>query len=85
MPVFFEWVSQYFMDDPEEEEKRDLLIAALMGNMNAIFIVGDVFRIAEDFMRDKPWAESGQTTPLSGWAARMAILGNRYKKSKGKE
>jgi len=85
MPVFFEWVSQYFMDDPEEEEKRDLLIAALMGNMNAIFIVGDVFRIAEDFMRDKPWAESGQTTPLSGWAARMAILGNRYKKSKDEQ
>ena len=61
MPVLFQYVSmglpgilRGFRDDDDE----DLLRAAIIGNLNAIFIYGEVIQMMGDLFTNKPWAGS---------------------------
>jgi hypothetical protein len=64
MPMFFQWVSMgapplwALSDDEEDELKR----AALLGNINALWIVGDLGIAIKDYVAGKPWA--GDLTEL---------------------
>ena len=61
MPVLFQYVTlglpgllREFRDDDDE----DLWRAAILGNLNAIFILGEVFTIIGDKVTGKPWTSS---------------------------
>ena len=65
MPVFFQYVSMGLpgiLRDERDDDKLDLLRAAMIGNLNALFIVGDLFQMAGDLFTGKPWAGSNVKT-----------------------
>ena len=77
MPMFFQFVAMGFPDlgDLEDEEKEDLLRAAIIGNFNALFIAGDVLAMAGDAIQEKPWA--GTTKSLAPLNV-MSEIANLY-------
>ena len=65
MPMVFQWVAAGFpVTDWEEEDKTDILRAMLLGNFNALFIMGDIFQSLSDFAAGKPW---GADLNLGPW------------------
>ena len=65
MPVFFQYVSMGLpgiLRDERDDDKLDLLRAAMIGNLNALFIVGDLFQMAGDLFTGKPWAGNNVKT-----------------------
>ncbi len=59
MPAFFQWVSAGLpgaLRSWEDEDDQDMLRAALIGNLNALFIVGEVVAKIGDYATGKPWA-----------------------------
>ena len=65
MPVLFQYVAmglpgilRGFRDDDDE----DLLRAAVIGNLNALFIIGELVQTAGDALTNKPWAGSQAKT-----------------------
>jgi len=61
MPVLFQYVAAGFpglLADWEEEDETDLMRAAILGNLNALFVIGDVFNMFSDYVTGKPWAGS---------------------------
>ena len=55
MPVLFQFAVMGFKID-EEEDWWDISRAAIIGNFNALFILGDLIQGAGDFFTGKPWA-----------------------------
>ena len=56
MPMFFQWVSAGFpISDWEDEDTEDMLRAAFIGNLNALFIVGELIAKTADAFQQKPW------------------------------
>jgi hypothetical protein len=79
MPVLFQWVSQGLpglFRRFDDEDKEELGMAALLGNINALFIVGQIAEGISDAALGKPWAGQAQTIPVLGQAA---ALGKLYK------
>jgi hypothetical protein len=65
LPVFFQYVAMGLpgiLRDERDDDKLDLLRAAIIGNLNALFLVGDLFQMAGDFFTNKPWAGSNIKT-----------------------
>ena len=66
MPVLFQYVSAglpgILADWDEEEDARDLWRAAILGNINAIFVFGQIIEMFADFATEKPWAGEGSKT-----------------------
>jgi hypothetical protein len=61
MPVLFQYVASGLpglLADWEEEDESDLMRAAIIGNLNALFVIGDVFNMFSDYVTGKPWAGS---------------------------
>ena len=61
MPVFFQYVSlglPGLLRDFRDDDDDDLLRAAIIGNLNALFILGEVVATIGDYMTNKPWAGS---------------------------
>tara|TARA_R110002124_G_scaffold101181_1_gene248613 strand:+ start:699 stop:9008 length:8310 start_codon:yes stop_codon:yes gene_type:complete len=65
MPVLFQYVAmglpgilRGFRDDDDE----DLLRAGIVGNLNALFIIGEIVAAAGDAFTNKPWAGSQAKT-----------------------
>lgn len=59
MPVLFQWVTNGMpglLAEWEDEDEADLLRAAIIENLNALFLIGDVFNIIGDVATNKPWA-----------------------------
>ena len=86
MPVLFQYVSmglpgilRGFRDDDEE----DLLRAGVIGNLNALFIIGEVVQTAADAFTDKPWAGSQAKTvgliQIANGIARDFMKAGKYK------
>jgi len=78
MPVFFQYVSMGLpgiLRDPRDDDDKDLLRAAMIGNLNALFIIGELFNVAGDLFTNKPWA--GNTFKSVGI---LSIAGSLAKK-----
>lgn len=67
IPMFFQYVAlglpgllRPWRDDDDEE----LGMAAVLGNLNSLFIVGDLLASARDTVLDKPWASSFRNLPI---------------------
>jgi len=70
MPVFFQWVSSGFpISDWDDEDSSDMMRALLVGNLNALFITGDLIKTGADYYQGKPWYKETTTLPiLSTWS-----------------
>jgi len=55
LPVLFQFVAMGFKID-EEDDWWDLARAAVIGNLNSLFIIGDLFNYLGDLATGKPWA-----------------------------
>jgi len=84
-PVLFQYVAlglpgilRGFRDDDDE----DLLRAAILGNINALFIVGDLINATADLVQDKPYAGKSfrNIAPLMT-AERVFDLATRWEKT----
>ena len=59
MPVFFQYVANGFpglLADWDEEDTKDLVSAAILGNLNALFLAGEVAVNTKDLIIGKPWS-----------------------------
>ena len=61
MPMVFQWASLGFpIGKADEEDKQDLLRAAILGNVNAIFAFGDILLGIANKIQGKPWADKNR-------------------------
>lgn len=88
MPMFFQWIS---MGAPalgalSDEEEDDLLRAALLGNVNALWIAGDLIVALKDAIVGKPWAgDLEQITILQRASTLIRLYGRLQKTTKDLE
>jgi len=79
MPVFFQWVANGLpgaLADWEDEDNDDLLRALIIGNFNALFIIGQMVASTGDFFTGKPWAEQPSSLPP------LEVLSNLFRQLK---
>jgi len=58
-PLVFQWVAlgmPLLLRPTRDEDKDDLLRAMIIGNLNALFIVGEAVNAIGDIIQDKSWA-----------------------------
>ena len=85
-PTVFQYVSmglpgllRPFRDDDDE----DLIRAAVIGNLNALFILGELFQAAGDFFTNKPYAgDNARTVGILQIGFRITELAKRYENTK---
>lgn len=88
MPVVFQWVSAGLpglLRGMNDEDEKELGMAALLGNLNALFILGKVAETLKDVALGKPWAKTPSTIPILGQTAQLADLYMRAQKAKGEK
>jgi len=62
MPVLFQYISSGLpglLTDFDDEDEADLFRAGIVGNLNALFILGEFINMGADLATDKPWAGTG--------------------------
>lgn len=62
MPVLFQYISAGLpglLADWEDEDEQDLIRAGVIGNLNALFITGEIVAGLGDYFTHKPWAGEG--------------------------
>ena len=69
MPALFQWAALGFPVDMDDEDKADMAGAMLLGNLNALFIVGDLFTMTKDVLLEKPWGGTPETLSIIQWAS----------------
>ena len=89
LPVFFQWLTIGLpglgRDFDDEEDKDDLLRAAIIGNLNAIFLIGDMFNYLGDLLTGKPYAGQIKSLGIINQASRLTELAKRASKIKDPE
>ena len=88
VPVFFQYVAlglPGLLKEWDEEDEDDLGYAAVLGNLNAIFALGDIFSSIRDFIKGNPWAGEARALPLYDMFANIADSVARYKSAKKEE
>jgi hypothetical protein len=84
--VVFQWVSAGLpglLRGMNDEDEKELGMAAILGNLNALFILGKVAETLKDVKLNKPWAKTPSTIPILGQTAALADLYMRTQKAKG--
>jgi hypothetical protein len=64
-PMFFQYLSlglPGLLRDVRDDDDEDMLRAAIIGNLNALFIIGEVVTALGDYFTGKPWAGDGNKT-----------------------
>tara|TARA_R110002153_G_scaffold116841_1_gene260672 strand:+ start:461 stop:8248 length:7788 start_codon:yes stop_codon:yes gene_type:complete len=86
MPAFFQWVSAGLpgaLSDWDDDDDQDMIRAMLMGNLNALFILGEVLQGLGDYATGKPWAaDVGKNVgilELSGSMIKKAMRADKLK------
>ena len=67
LPVLFQYLANGLpgvLAPWDEEDGEDLTRAAILGNINALFFVGDVIQVLGDVYYGKPWAKDITNLPL---------------------
>ena len=81
-PVFFQYIAQGLpgmLRSWRDDDDEDLIRAAILGNINGLFILGEVFVMAADFFSGKPWA--GENAKSVGLLTMAASLVQKAKKA----
>jgi hypothetical protein len=66
-PLMFQWIVSGFprwASEWDDDDKEDMIWAAILGNINAIFIIGDLFVGVKDVITGKPWAGKIDSLPV---------------------
>ena len=86
MPAFFQWVSAGLpgaLSDWDDDDDQDMIRAMLIGNLNALFILGEVIEGLGDLSTGKPWAaDVGKNVgilELSGSIIKKAMRADKLK------
>tara|TARA_Y100000361_G_scaffold110278_1_gene100268 strand:+ start:13409 stop:22297 length:8889 start_codon:yes stop_codon:yes gene_type:complete len=85
MPTLFRYVSlgaPGLLRDRRDDDKEELVLAGFMGNLNALFIIGDLLNIAKDTATGKYWAATPSSLPVIEQAANMSRLYSQANKTK---
>ncbi len=58
LPTLFTWMGMGMPSplDLDDDEKKELGLAALFGNLNAFFVLGELVGMGKDLLNEKPWA-----------------------------
>ena len=67
MPMLFQYIASGLpglMTGWEDEDKEDMIRAAVLGNFNALFAVGDIIKGTADAVQGKPWADKVGSIPI---------------------
>ncbi len=67
LPVIFQYVASGLpglLSTMDDDDKEDLLRAGLLGNLNAIFIIGSILDGIADVLTGKPWAGAVASLPI---------------------
>ena len=89
LPVLFQAVTTgfagIFRDRDRDDEWVDLLRAAVIGNLNAFFILGDMVNMIADAFTDKPWTGKGKMIGSTAVMSEIAIDLKKYRAAKSEE
>ena len=80
MPALFQYVTlglPGMLREGTDEDEKDMMRAAVLGNLNALFLVGDLLTMGFDKLRGKPWAETAPSLPVFEMTAELMRLGER--------
>ena len=86
MPVIFQYISMGLpglLRGWRDDDDDDLVRAAIIGNINALFILGEMVTMAGDFFTGKPWA--GQTKSLGALTVAQSLTQKALKAAKTKD
>ena len=81
MPAFFQWVSMGLpgvFRDRREDDLKEIGISAMLGNLNALFLLGDVAEMIVDNVTDKPWGSKAPSVPILEQIASLNRLQKSY-------
>ena len=81
LPVLFQYLANGLpgvLAPWDEEDGEDLTRAAIMGNINALFFIGDVIQVLGDLYYKKPWAKEITNLPLLEQLNGVIDKVNRY-------
>ena len=81
MPAFFQWVSMGLpgvFRDRREDDLKEIGISAMLGNLNALFILGDAAEMIVDNMTGKPWGTKAPSVPVLEQIANLNRLQRSY-------
>jgi len=82
MPVLFQYVSMGLpgiLRNERDEDKWDLLRAGIIGNLNALFMLGEAVNTIGDLVTGKPWA--GTQTKSLGFLMIINSIGRKINKA----
>lgn len=82
MPVLFQYVSMGLpgmLRGWRDDDDEDLIRAAAIGNLNGLFIIGEVFAALGDYFTGKPWA--GESTKSIGVINIVSGIIQRFKRA----
>jgi hypothetical protein len=68
-PVLFQYLMlglPGILTDFDDDDDEELIWAGVLGNLNAIFVIGDIFQKIRDIALGKPWAKD--TTSISAFS-----------------
>jgi hypothetical protein len=68
-PVLFQYLMlglPGILTDFDDDDDEELIWAGVLGNLNAIFLIGDIFQKIRDIALSKPWAKD--TTSISAFS-----------------
>tara|TARA_R110001592_G_scaffold211857_1_gene463914 strand:+ start:4704 stop:12263 length:7560 start_codon:yes stop_codon:yes gene_type:complete len=83
MPMFFQWVSSGFpISDWDDEDTSDMKRALIVGNLNALFITGDLIKTGADYLQGKPWYKETTTLPVFSTFTNILFKYDEYNKTK---
>jgi hypothetical protein len=88
VPMLFQWVALGLpgvLANWDEEDEESLGRAAILGNLNALFIVGDLLLGIKDYLEDNPWAGEFKTLPIFEQASEILQDLKAYSKAKKDE
>jgi hypothetical protein len=88
LPMFFQWIVLGLpgvLSDWDEDDEESLGRAAILGNLNALFIVGDLLVAAKDLIEKNPWAGEFKTLPIFEQANQIVQDIERYSQAKKPE
>ena len=85
LPVVFQYATlglPGILSGFDEEDKEDLIRAAILGNINAFFVVGGLVSSLADYIQGKPWAGRVQSLPVINVTQNLLDYGNKALTSK---
>ena len=86
LPMIFQAISLgYPFKDWEEDDKWTMLRAAILGNINGFFILGDLSVALADYIQGKPWAGDFKSLAILEAFSQPMDSWNRYSVNKNKD